>query len=77
VLGWQWRERERRALLRAAEPRLPSVDVRLERAEEAVDDCIGRPYSVAAAPPLGYGGVMPRRPEPTPILSLGQLLLPR
>ncbi len=42
-----------------------------------LDTCIRRPYSVAAAPQLGYGGVMPRRPEHTAILSLGLLLLPR
>ena len=38
---------------------------------------IARPYSVAAGAPLGYGGVMSGRPELSPILSLGLLLLPR
>ena len=36
-----------------------------------------RALSVAMPPPVGYGGVMSGRPELSPILALGLLLLPR
>ena len=49
-------EREHRALLRAAEARLPSVDDRLERAEEAVDN-LHRPTLLPMKPMSAHGAM--------------------